>query len=359
MSAQQFITRKKSKTKITQTPNIQKQFTPTFPVYNEEIKKSRISQTPAAEKSYQNLQQEDQQQQIMQLEKELAGKKEKYRILKESHRLKIEELLRESKEPDEEIGKLQQIVTNADAPSIAEQNKLLEEQIEALQQEKAKQEELQQHYATEIEKIKNEQKDLDNTIRSLPQCNRIEELKRLISKIERDTNQKIIETESATAKLNEEITKMREDIDALNLDAEDLHQQNIELYNQKQELQKQFTALEADTTALKFTISQQKALVTPEYFNQQIDSAKKKNQMELAKFREKTNEIIRKAQEQNQALKQEIMDQDMVIKELSKKVEERNKEYETKKAEFSMKLKKERKEFSKKASELYSELSSN
>ena len=293
----------------------------------------------------QNLQVDDQKQQILQLERELAEKKEKYKRMQEIHQKRIDELIQQNNEQDSEISKLKGIITNGNGPTIEEQNKQLEEQIQNIISEKARQEELQKQYAIQIEKLKGQQKDLEITIRSLPQYSRIEELKKFMAKVERETNQKLTETEKETKTLTEEIAKMREDIDALNLDGEDLHQQNIELYNQKQELQKQYAELISDTTSLKFSISQQKALVTLDYFNQQIEEAKKKNQRNIERFRKKANEIIIKAQNENKAIQQEIYDQERVIRDLTIKVKERSQQYEQEKKKYAAKLENDSKSF--------------
>ena len=309
------------------------------------------STIPENSQNYQNLQRDDQKQQILQLEKQLAEKKEKYRRMQEVHKKRIEELIQQNNEQDSEISKLKNIISNGNGPSLEEQNKQLESQIQDIINEKSKQEELQKQYAIQIEKLKSQQKDLDITIKALPQYGRIEELKKLMARVERETNQRVAETEKETRNLSDEIAKMREDIDALNLDGEDLHQQNIELYNQKQELQKQYSELITDTTTLKFSISQQKALVTLDYFNQQVEEAKKKNQKNIEKFRKKANEIIVKAQNENKAIQQEIYDQERVIRDLTMKVKERRAQYEKEKMRYAAKLEKDRSEYSQQVQE--------
>ena len=377
----QFTSRKRNKNKVGQTPGVPKRRIQIFkedsnqensPISSQE--NFQYAQTPAPEpfhgvqnigerqeqpiytnlkpqvpensQNYQNLQRDDQKQQIMQLEKQLAEKKEKYRRMQEVHKKRIEDLIQQNNEQDSEISKLKNIISNGNGPSLEEQNKQLESQIQDIINEKSKQEELQKQYAIQIEKLKSQQKDLEITIRALPQYNKIEELKKLMARVERETNQKVAETEKETRDLSDEIAKMKEDIDALNLDGEDLHQQNIELYNQKQELQKQYSELITDTTTLKFSISQQKALVTLDYFNQQVEEAKKKNQKNIEKFRKKANEIIIKAQNENKAIQQEIYDQERVIRDLTMKVKERRAQYEKEKIKYAAKLDKDRNDYS-------------
>lgn len=291
---------------------------------NNDLNNESIFQKNEKLKQILAAQQSDHKQQLSKLRIELEKKEQRNVKQKQEFELKLkalEQKIERNRSKIEELQKDEIISTDAD---LERENIELEALIERKGNEKDETNKNLQQIILSTKELRKELDDLNHYIKSLPQASSIEMLrieKRRIEQ-ERDTKMKILKQQYD--EISQTCDNLTNSLNDLTQQAEILENENERLYSQNEDFENEIQTLLSKKQSIQDKQKENNQKLDVKQVKNIIMERSKEANEEIKAFKKEQKKQLESAENQNDYLRKEIEDRNMLIEKLKYQIEDLN-----------------------------------